>query len=63
MNPEDIKQIRKKLGRTQASIAALVEATSMTWSRWETGASKPMPVYMRKLVKLKNHLIKTGVWV
>lgn len=51
---EDIKQIRETLGRTQEGMAAIVEVSQVTWSRWERGESAPLPVFTKKLEKLKR---------
>lgn len=51
---EEIEQIRETLGRTQEGMAAIVEASQVTWSRWERGKSAPLPVFAKKLEKLKR---------
>ena len=51
---EEIKQIRETLGRTQEGMAAIVEVSQVTWSRWERGESSPLPVFIKKLEKLKR---------
>lgn len=38
--PEEIKNARKEAGLTQAQAAALVHATQVQWSRFESGSSK-----------------------
>ncbi len=39
--PDDIRQLRKSLGLTQAAFAALLGVTNVTVSRWESGAFVP----------------------
>lgn len=37
MTPEDVQRLRKRLGLTQAELAALAGVHEMTVSRWERG--------------------------
>jgi len=48
----DLKDLRSKLHRTQAEMAALFGVTKLTWGRWERGEFTPLPVYRKKLAKL-----------
>jgi len=63
MTPNDIKQTRLALGRTQAEFAEVLNTTKTTVSRWEQGLSSPMPVHRANIQKLidyaaKNNLLK-----
>lgn len=51
---EEIRQLRETLGRTQEGMAAIVETSQVTWSRWERGESSPLPVFAKKLEKLRK---------
>ena len=51
---QEIKDLRKALGRTQEELARLIGATSMSVFRWETGRSAPIPSYQEKLKKLQE---------
>ena len=51
---EEIRQLRETLGRTQEGMAAIVETSQVTWSRWERGESSPLPVFAKKLEKLRR---------
>ena len=50
---EEIRQLRETLGRTQEGMAAIVETSQVTWSRWERGV-RPLPVFAKKLEKLRK---------
>lgn len=41
MLPEDILELRRYLGLTQAQISRLLQIGEKTWTRWETGRSRP----------------------
>lgn len=41
-SPEDIKELREKLGYRQAAFARLFRISQATVSRWETGVEKPL---------------------
>ena len=58
MNAQEIKNIRIALQRTQVGMAQIIGTTSITVSRWERGESHPLPIYMAKLVKLRDYIIK-----
>ena len=42
ISAEDIKAIRKKLGFTQALIAAVIGDSTKTVEAWETGTNQPI---------------------
>lgn len=41
MTPEQIKQIRKALNRSQEEMARIIQVHPQTWHRWEAGKSTP----------------------
>ena len=42
ISAEDIKAIRKKLGFTQAVLAAVIGVSTKTVEAWETGTNQPI---------------------
>ena len=58
MTATEIKNIRTALQRTQVGMAQIIGTSSVTVSRWERGESHPLPIYMAKLVKLRDYIIK-----
>jgi len=56
MKPNEIKLIRIKKGMTQTDFAKFMHTTSTTVSRWETGTSKPRPIYEYKLEQIRKEL-------
>jgi DNA-binding transcriptional regulator YiaG len=52
MTPDGIKKLRERLGLTQEKFAKLVFANRVTVARWESGANKPLGIYLRKLEDL-----------
>ena len=46
-----IKELRKQQGLTQNKLAELIGADSNLISRWETGKSKPISLYVQKLAQ------------
>ena len=51
--PALFKAIRVKLGYNQPDWAKAVGVTVMTISRWENGHSKPLPMAMRAIQRVK----------
>jgi len=51
-----IKEIRKKLGRTQKGLAKILGTTPVTIGRWERGETKPLPIYQQKIDKLQAYI-------
>jgi DNA-binding transcriptional regulator YiaG len=49
MQPSELKRIRRRLGVTQAALAALVGVTGNTIARWERGEVPIGPVAARLL--------------
>jgi DNA-binding transcriptional regulator YiaG len=54
MTDKEIRKLRDVLGRTQEQMAIILGTTSITVGRWERGESKPLPVFVSKLLKLKK---------
>lgn len=52
MKAEDILRIRNKQKLTQEQMAAVLNTSSQTVSRWERGVVSPMPVFVRALKEL-----------
>lgn len=52
MDPEAIKDLRRRLGLTQESLAALIGVDHATYWRWEQGRTRPLPVFVRELERL-----------
>ena len=52
MTAQEIRSLREQLGRNQKDMAALVDVSPLTWSRWEAGKFAPLPIYRKKLAKL-----------
>ena len=52
LSPEQIKQLRETLARTQAAMAKLFEVTPVTWCRWEHGGTKPRGKHKIRLIAL-----------
>ena len=46
-----IRELRKQRGLTQNKLAELIGADSNLISRWETGKSKPISLYVQKLAQ------------
>jgi len=44
LTPEQIKQLRRRLGLTQKEISKLLQIGEKTWTRWETGRERPSRV-------------------
>jgi len=45
MLPEEIRELRNYLGLTQETISRLLQIGEKTWTRWETGRSRPTHGY------------------
>lgn len=58
MTAQEIKQLRVALQRTQEGMAKIIGTTSMTVSRWERGENTPLPIYVEKLTKLRDYIIR-----
>ena len=56
MSPEEITEIRKKLGVTQERFAYLLGTTTATVNRWENGKTTPSRLSLKELKEIrKNH--------
>jgi len=54
MTPQKIKMFRLSRGETQAEFARSVGTTVTTVSRWETGKSAPLPIYIEVMWRLEK---------
>ena len=54
MKPEEIRELRKKLGLTQEEFARLLGVGYTTINRWENGKSEPRGQALEVLEKLKT---------
>ena len=54
MEGEQIKKLRIKLGISQEKLAHLLGVTKLTVNRWENGKSKPSPLAIDSLERLKS---------
>jgi len=52
--PERFSALRKKLGVTQAQMALLVGASSLSVSKWERGDVEPRQAQKTKILALRN---------
>ena len=52
MNGQEIKQIRAKLGMTQAEFGKKLGVWNVTVARWETGGVKPSPLAVARIKEL-----------
>lgn len=43
VTPDQVKQVRKQLGLTQAQLAQLLGVHALTVSKWERGVGSPTP--------------------
>jgi putative transcriptional regulator len=55
MKPEEIQEIRQKLGVTQEKLAQLLGTTVVTVNRWENGKVRPSRLYIKELKELRNN--------
>lgn len=56
MKPQEIKQLRKELGWSQAQLGKHLGYTSNAVMKWERGMSQPPDVVKGLLFKLKERL-------
>ena len=54
MTPEEIRELRLKLGLTQTQLGELVGARCKTVSTWELGKCKPHLLHAYKLEQLRK---------
>lgn len=50
--PSEIKELRQRFNKTQADMCSILGLGAKTWTRWETGAERPLPFYAKVLVAL-----------
>ena len=58
MNPENIKQLRKKFKCSQEELSMILGVTTATLSRWENGQSSPSAKTLEQLEFFKQKLNK-----
>lgn len=52
LSPDELRQLRRRLGQSQKSISELLQIGEKTWTRWESGRERPsraMNVLLRAL--------------
>lgn len=54
MTPQEIKEIRLRLGISQQAFSNAVGVTVGTVNRWERGLSKPSPIAFNVIKRLKG---------
>jgi DNA-binding transcriptional regulator YiaG len=52
MTPQDVKELRRRLGWTQRQLAAALNVTDTTVARWEQGARTVSPLGATSLLLL-----------
>jgi DNA-binding transcriptional regulator YiaG len=52
MTPQDVKELRRRLGWTQRQLAAALNVTVTTVARWEQGARTVTPLATTSLTLL-----------
>ena len=50
--PSEIKELRQRFNKTQADMCSILGLGAKTWTRWETGAARPLPFYGKVLIAL-----------
>lgn len=55
--PEEIAGIRDALVKTSEQMGHMFGVSGQTWLNWEQGKSKPLPIFRRRLVKLRDFLL------
>ena len=54
MKADEIRELRDKLRLTQVEFAQRIGVSSITISRWERGANRPLPLGLLGLAKAKR---------
>ena len=57
ITPKEIESIRYALVRTSEQMGAMFGVSGQTWLNWEQGKSSPLPVFRKRLIKLRDFLI------
>ena len=52
-----IKRARKEHGLSQARLAKMIRCSEFSVVNWETKGTKPLPMYMEKLVEILGRRI------
>jgi putative zinc finger/helix-turn-helix YgiT family protein len=60
LTPSEIRQLRAKLGLTQAELSELLKIGAKTWTRWETGSQRPSRSLNLVLRSLQVGLLTPG---
>lgn len=56
MTPDELREIRERLGLTQTQLADLLETTQESVSRWETGVHRIPPLVAREVRRLERKM-------
>lgn len=54
MTPDEIMEIRKKLGVSQERFAHMLGTTAVSVNRWENGKASPSRLYIKEIKNLKD---------
>ena len=54
MKPDEIRALRKRMGKTQAEFGALIHHTRWSVMDWESGDTVPPPLVMERLYALEQ---------
>ena len=54
MEPDEIRELRYKLGLNQTEFADLVGTTQTQVSRWELGKNKPLKLFVLSIKNIEN---------
>jgi len=54
MLPEEIKSLRKRYGKSQEDMCAILDLGNRTWTRWESGAVVPNASMCKTLFLLRD---------
>jgi hypothetical protein len=57
LTQQDYIFIRRTLDRSQESVAHMVGTNQVTWSRWERGITKPIPIFRERIQALKRQAL------
>ena len=52
MKPEEIKELRKSVSKSQEDFAGILGVSRITVSRWETGAQRPIEHHLQQLQQM-----------
>ncbi len=53
--PQRVKEVRKRLGASQAVFAKFLGVTAKSVSQWERGVSEPMPIACRFMDEIRRN--------